>query len=122
MFSAWPVTLAHRVLNNRPIAMITPFPFSNQELSVHFHVWMILDIVSWLFIFWAIWLYITGNYRQDKDFKTIFAAHFFNLILDLPHYLLAYKQWEWVCALQGMVIVAAAICITYRSYKKKCKK
>lgn len=121
MYAAWPVNLVHRYWLCRPISYITPFAFDPTRVSVHEHVYNLFGLVSWLFIFWAIWLYITGNYRQDRDFKTIFAAHFINLIIDVPHYLLVYQQSELICFIQGMIVVAASIW-TLRRYIKKTSK
>lgn len=118
MYLSWPVNLVHRYWNNRPIEMITPFMFEGQELSVQWYVSGLLNIISWLMIFWGIWLYITGSYRQDRDFRDVFGAYFIILMIDLPHYLLWFKRCEWVLYIELCIMMVSGGLFWWRHYKK----
>ena len=121
MYLGWPLNLVHRAWNNATIHFISPFPYERQELSVQWYVYGILSIVSWLSIFWGIWIYITGNYKGDRDFKTVLAAYFIILAIDLPHYLLWFRRCEGVLFIEGIIILGAAFLTTWRAYKKNIK-
>jgi len=118
MYLSWPVNLVHRVLNNRPEKVITPFMFEPEQLDIQWYIKDVLNIVSWLMIFWAIWLYITGNYRQDRDFKDVFTAYFIILAIDLPHYLLWFKRCEGVLYVELLIMMVSGGLFWWRHFKK----
>lgn len=121
MYLSWPVNLVHRYWNNRPEDIIYPFPLEPEKIDIQWYIRDMLNIISWLMIFWAVWLYINGNYKKDRDFRDVFRAYFIILMIDLPHYLLWFKRCEWVLYIELIIMVVSGGLMCWRHYKKDRK-
>lgn len=70
-------------------------------------------------IMWGIWLYVTGNYRRDSDFISIFNAYCIILGIDIAHYLLAFRRSEWVLLVEGLIVLYAGYKYLSKAYKRR---
>lgn len=103
----------------REDAIIRPFVFSIEQASFHWYLWHIGTSLCYIMIFWAIWLYITGYFKKERDILTAFGAIFINQISDIVHYMGWQRHNETFIFLQGFVIIFAAGIILDRQLKKR---
>lgn len=116
LFLSWGIGNIHRIWNNTDPVYTNPFPFDRDyPVTWHWYIHTILKDVSVLSVLLALWLYVTGNFRRDKGISTIFGAIFVIQLTDLPHYILAARHSEVVLAIQGAILLYAALKITFNA-------
>lgn len=89
--------------------------------SLSWYSYHITHIVTYIFIFFAMWLYMTSNMRKDKDVINVFTGLFIVQILDLPHYLLLRQQSLYFIIFQGLIILLFSLKIPIEKWRNKKK-
>lgn len=92
---------------------------NHEAVDPVWYVWHISGCISYILIFWALWLYINGNYRRDKGVLTVFGAIFMNQITDVIHYIGWQRHLEGFIVFQGLVLLFAGIILLDRYLKEK---
>lgn len=101
----------HRMLNNEHIYKFHPFPFSNMEISLQWYVKDLGDLFSYslvmllvLFLLRVVEKHLEGEQWKGHDkilsfikvWERVFNITFIISIFDIAHYLLSFKQTEWL--------------------------
>lgn len=119
LFASWLVSNLHRALNNMPVKQIHPALMdASYEVSKHWYVHFILKDISYIFIFYSIWIYINSSLKRDKDIIFSFLAIFISQCADLIHYLLWARHNELFLCVQGLFMIGSAIAVRYNKSSK----
>lgn len=119
LFLSWPVNNFFRFFMSRPAVAFRPFIFCDEQVNFQWYLWHLGGSASYIMIFWALWLYINGNYKRERDVITAFGAIFINQVSDIIHYMGWQRHNETFIFLQGFVLIFAAGMILDRQLKKK---
>jgi hypothetical protein len=114
---AWPITCLH-VLWAGQTTEVHWF-LNDQWDFIQQYFYFLFDKISYVLIFWAIWLYINSNMRKDRDILLMFGALFVNQLIDLPHYIAIRQSSELVTCMQGIIILYAAGRVLYNQILKR---
>jgi heme/copper-type cytochrome/quinol oxidase subunit 4 len=87
---------------------------------LNWYTFNICNIVSYIFIFLAIWIYINSSLKKDKEVILIFGANLIVQLTDLIHYLLLRKTCKIITVIQAIIIIYASLKVLY-NYKFKNK-
>jgi len=129
---------AHRLFNNSPIKIIHPFFLKrDMPISKHWYYLFLGDMISYS----CLWLWICSTIRPLKNhlkelawighnpylvFSTlwynIFLICFVSSLLDIIHYLLAFKTFEWWFVVQTSAFTLTSVVLICKSYFKKWRK
>lgn len=119
LFSSWLVSNLHRSLNNMPVKQIHPALLdASYEVSKHWYVHFILKDISYIFIFYSVWVYINSSIKRDRDIIFSFFVIFISQIADLIHYVLWARHNEWFLLFQGIFMIISAILVRYNKASK----
>lgn len=121
LFLAWPVCNLHRFFSHMDRGSYRPFLFNNEEAGLQWYLFHVGGSACYIMIFWAIWLYITGGYKKDRDILTVFGAIFINQVSDLLHYTAWQRHSTTILFLQGFVILFALLILLDRHIKQYFK-
>lgn len=120
LFAAWPVNNAFRLLMALESVIGWPFLFNEEDWpGIQWYLFFVGNSVSFLFIMWAAWLYMTGGYKRDVDVLDAFGAAFIVQISDIIHYIGWQRHCEPIIFIQGFVILFAALKLLDRQLKKR---
>lgn len=120
LFLSWPVNNVHRLWNNCAPNKIYPFPADpDYWKDIQWYIHDIGEIICYIFIFMAIWLYINSHLKKDRDIRILFGAIFTNQLIDLPHYLISARHSEYILAAEGAILLYAALKILFNGRKGK---
>ena len=119
LFAAWPVNILFKLFMHLDRGSYRPFLFNNEEAGLQWYLFHVGGSASYILIFWALWLYITGGYKKDRDIMTAFGALFITQISDLIHYIGWQRHCNTVVFLQGFVILFAALILLDRQIRKR---
>lgn len=119
LFVSWPVNSLFRLFMNRDRGSYRPFLFNVEEAGLQWYLWHLGGSLSYVLIFWAIWLYIHGGYKKDRDIITLFGALFLCQISDVVHYIGWQRHCVTIVFLQGFVILFAALILLDRQIRKR---
>lgn len=114
---SWPITCAHMIWLGH--SNIVHWFIDNQWDYIQSYFYYLFDIISWLLIMFAMWLYINSNIRKDKDIILMFGALLVNAAIDLPHYLICRRNNDYIIFIQGMIYLYAASKILYNQILKR---
>lgn len=116
LFLSWVLYNMHRIWNNTQPVLTHPFPLDpGYEITWHWYIYMLLKDLSYLFILWALWLYITRNGKKDNTIIGVFNAVLFVQIIEIPHYLLWARHSEVVLFFEGCILIRSG----YKLIRKK---
>jgi hypothetical protein len=121
LFSSWFLSNVHRAWNNLPVKKIHPALCifePDYEVTIHWYAHFILKDISYILIFYSIWIYINSALRKDADVLLCFGAIFLVQCMELPHYLLAARHSEWVLLFQCLLIITVAVLIRTKKSSK----
>lgn len=118
LFASWPINSIHRLWNNRPADIGHWYLFEKSySEDIQWYVHDICQCVYILFILTAIWLHITSHKKRDSDVNYIFGAILINHIIDIFHYIGWHRRSELMLAVEGCVLLYAAIKIFLKNRK-----
>lgn len=113
---SWPITCLHNIFTGQAKV----FWFLNNEFEwFQWYFYHCFNMISYIFIFLAIWLYINSSMKKDKDIHLMFNALFINQTIDLIHYLLFRRQNDIIIFVQGIIILYTSIKVVVNQYFKK---
>lgn len=118
LFAAWPINNAFKFFMGLNAGKHTPFLFNDETVGLQWYLWHVGGSLCYIMIFWALWLYINGNYKKDKDVLTTFGALFITQCSDLIHYIGWQRHSETVLFVQGFVILFAALTLVDRNFTR----
>jgi hypothetical protein len=119
LFLSWPVNNLFRFFKWPVRDNYRPFLLNDESVDPAWYAWHICGSLSYIVIFWAVWLYMNGNYKRDAGVLTIFGAIFFNQITDIIHYLCWQRHLEGFILFQGFVLLFAGIINLDRYLKQR---
>lgn len=119
LFAAWPVNLLFMWFMHMDRGSYRPFLFNSEEAGLQWYLWHVGGSSAYILIFWALWLYITGNFKRDRDVITAFGAIFIVQISDLIHYVGWQRHCHTVVFLQCFVILFSFLILLDRQLKKR---
>lgn len=119
LFLSWMLANIHRAWNNVPVRVVHPCIWDRKyEVSIHWFVHFILKDISYISIFYAIWLYINSNIKKDKDIIFTFGTIFLVQVIDAFHYILLARHSEYVLIFESAIMLASALIIKYKQASK----
>lgn len=119
MFLQWPLFNLYRLWGSRPRVERRPFLFNEEVQSAQWHLRFLGDTLGYALLLLAVWLYVNGNYKKDRDVITIFGAVLINQLIDIFHYIGFNRHSEWIVFIEGFVMLFAGIILFDRQLKKK---
>lgn len=114
---AWPITCMHILWSGQTTEV--HWFLNDQWDFIQQYFYFLFDKISYILIFWALWLYINSNMRKDKDIILMFGALFVNQLIDLPHYISIRQSSKIVTCIQGAIVLYAASKVLYNQILKK---
>lgn len=114
---SWPITCLYMLWHGNESIV---YWFINSEWDyIQCYFYALLNLISYLLIFMAMWLYINSSMRKDKDVLLLFGANFINQAIDLPHFILCRRSCDAVILIQALIICYAAVKILLNQIPKK---
>lgn len=114
---SWPTTCLHMLWRGDDSIV---YWFINAEWDyVQCYFYALFNLISYLLIFMAIWLYINSSMRKDKDVLLLFGANLINQAVDLPHFVICRRSCDVIILIQALIICYAAIKILLNQIPKK---
>ncbi len=114
---SWPITCLHMLWHGNSSMVHW---FLNAEWDyIQPYFYFLFDKISYILIFWAMWLYFNSNIRKDKDIRLILLALFVNQLIDLPHYLTLRQSSRLITCLQGFIILYATGKVLFNQIMKR---
>lgn len=115
-----PVSLIHRMWNNSPPYYIHPFPFyyTKDGYEVQWYIYDVCNIVSYLMISIALWIYIKSYLTKMAEIERLFTSIVIIQIIDLIHYILYFCQSDYVLVLESLVMLFTILKNTYHGKSK----
>lgn len=118
LFAAWPVNNLYRFFMRIEAGKHRPFLFNEEVTGLQWYLWHTGGALCYIMIFWALWLYMTGNYKRERDIVTTFGAIFMVQCSDIIHYVGWQRHSPTVLFIQGFIIVFAGLILVDRHYMK----
>ena len=113
---SWPITCFFQLFEGNTKV----YWFLNGEFEwFQWYFYHCFNMISYIFIFIAIWLYINSSMKKDKDIHLMFNALIINQVIDLFHYLLFRRQNDIVIIVQGVIILYTSTKVVVNQYLKK---
>lgn len=119
LFLQWPLFNLYRLWGAAPRVELRPYLFCREVQSYQWHLRFLGDSVGYGLLLLAIWLYITANYKRDRDVLTVLGAVVINQFLDIFHYIGFNRHSEWLVFVQGFVMLFAGLILLDRQLKQK---
>lgn len=114
---SWPITCLHMLWHGN--SAIVHWFANNEWDYIQPYFYFLFDKISYILIFWAMWLYFNSNLRRDKDIHLMLLALFVNQLIDLPHYLLLRQSSRLVTCIQGIIILYCAGKVLFNQITKR---
>lgn len=115
MSLSWPVTCISMLWAN---SFQEVHYFADPYIFDYFnwYIFNICNIISYILIFLAIWIYINSSLKKDKEVILIFGANLIVQLTDLIHYLMLRKTCRIITVIQATIIIYASLKVLY-NYK-----
>lgn len=109
LFLSWPVNNLYRFIKWPEVKSFRPFMLNNEVVDPEWYGWHLGGAISYTMIYWAVWLYMNGNYKKDAAIMRIFGALFIVQATDIINYTCFQRHLFGFFIFQGFVIAYAGI-------------
>lgn len=115
---SWPVCLIHRFWNNEKPHQVDWFVYEDFRQDIQWYICDTGNMLSFSFILLS-FIFLR---RKTIQYSILLFTIFVISLTDVLHYWLAFKQWEWVVQLQGLLMLAATLLIFIKSQWRRALK
>lgn len=113
-----PITNIHRFLNSSPVDPMS-FPLNpNVTTDIQWYILDVCTMLSFVFILAAFVLYIFSDLQKDKDCIILILTVLTVALVDIVHYVLWFKQNEWVLIIESIILISGTIIMLLRHGEK----
>lgn len=117
----------YRIYNNSSIKMVRPFLLSKEEISIAWYLKDCGELLSFTCLVLVVCLLLNLIEKKVEEpyeviffinlWQVVFWVIFYSSILDLAHYVMAFKQIQWFFLIQSglfLLISCNTICKAYK--------